>query len=67
MGSNDGSDHRIHFPIFIGMAAFGEAGNLALRAPEADMMAVHDTVTTTSRNSQHMLAYLVNQLRHLGY
>lgn len=39
----------------------GAEGDRASRAPEADILAAHDAVTTNSRKAQHKLGNLVNQ------
>ena len=45
----------------------GEKGDRAPRPPEADMLAAHDAVTTTSRKAQQKLRKLVNQGNHAAY
>ena len=45
----------------------GADGDLASRAPEADMMAAHDAVTTSSRNAQQKLGKLVTQGSHASH
>ena len=42
----------------------GAEGDLASRPPEADMLAVHDAITTNSRKAQQKLGKLVNQGWH---
>ena len=42
-------------------------GDLASTAPEADMLATHDAVTTNSRKAQHKLGKLVNQRKHAAH
>ena len=42
----------------------GEEGDWAPRPPEADMLAVHDAVTTNSWKAQQKLGKLANKGRH---
>ena len=45
----------------------GEEGGRAPRPPEADMLAAHDAVTTSSRKAQQKVGKLVNQGKHAAH
>ena len=45
----------------------GEAGDLAPRPPDADMLNAHDAVTTNSRKVQQKLGKLVHQGRDAAH
>ena len=66
MGCLKGSNGRNRPRVLAGMG-LGEKGDRAPRPPEADMLAAHDAVTTTSRKAQQKLRKLVNQGNHAAY
>ena len=45
----------------------GAEGDAAPRPPEIAMLAAHDAVKTTSRETQHKLGKLVNRGRHAAH
>ena len=66
MGGDEGSDGGIVPESWLEWG-LGAEGDLAPRPPEADMMAAHDAVTTTSRKAQQKLGKLGDQGRQAAH
>ena len=62
MAGNEGSDDRNRSEW-----GLGAEGGLVSTAPEADMLAVHDAITTNSSTAQQKSGKLVNQRRHAAH
>ena len=65
MGGNEGSDGRNRPRILVEMGSRCRGGP-DLKAPEADMLAAHEAVTTNSRKAQNKFGKMFNQRRDVA-